>query len=451
SGSKPGAGAVVMPDELTVAAPGGAISTATLAQRPVGEASLRVLARDTVALDAFQVAAALPEASNAVVPVTQSELGDFFNVYKGLWASAGGGLDASGRSAVDLVSSASDVRLGQLTSFSARPVRLVAGGDLLLGPLQIQHSAANELSLLQAGRDVRVGSVVGGVRLAGPGDLLVSAGRDIDLGRGTGIVTVGNLGKALLLPEGGANIAMLAGVQLAELSTAVAGQFQLVGAGLQNFPAELAVQLESQVATGTLLSAAEATKAAAAFAALKLEDRMARVRQIVGDALMRSATEAYIDRAIALAEAKSGQATVAVSAGLVSGSGRLSANPPTAGSELTALPNVVVGDLPAATPAEVRGALREALQAQSLGAALAAKARTFDGPTQQALALAVSPYTHALTSFVNQRTGSNLEAPAAAQRFKTLAPEQQALFVNQVLMAELKSAGRAAISGERVA
>ena len=440
SGSKPGAGAVVMPDELTVFAPGGAISAATLAQRPVGETSLRILARDTVALEAFQVAASLPELSNAVVPVTQAELGEFFNVYKGLWASAGGGLDASGRSPVDIVSSASDLRLGQLTSFSARPVRLVAGGDLLLGPLQIQHSAATELSLLQAGRDVRVGSAVGGVRLAGPGDLLVSAGRDIDLGRGTGIVTVGNLDSTRLLPSGGANITMLAGVHLAELSKAVADQFQLVGTGLQNFPAELAVQLEAQAATGKLLPAVEADKAAKTFAALPLDKRTARVRLIVGDALMVSSTEAYLDHAVTLAEAKSRESTAAVTAGKIGGSSRDAANPPVAGSEL-----VAVGS------GDVRSALREALQMSSLGVALAAKARTLDAPTQQALALTISPYTSALTGFVNLRTRGNLGAAEAAERFKALPVEQQALFINQVLMAELKSAGRAAISGERVA
>lgn len=440
SGSKPGVGAVVMPDVLNVAAPGGAITAATLAQRPVGETSLRLLARDTVALESFQIAAALPEAGKAVLPVTQAELEDFFNVYKGLWASAGSGLDASSRTAVDIVSNSADVQLGQLTSFSARPVRLVAGGDVLLGPLQIQHSTATELSLLQAGRDVRVGSVVGGVRLAGPGDLLVSAGRDIDLGRGTGIVSVGNLDNTRLLPSGGANITMLAGVQLAQLSSAVAGEFQLLGSGLQNFPADLAVQLEALALTGKLLSADKAAQAATLFAALNLEDRTARVRQIVGDTLMSSATQAYLDRSVALAEAKSAEAAAAVAAGKIVGSSVAAASPPVPGSEL----------LPPGAP-DVRSALREALQGQSLGAALAAKAQTLDASTQQALTLIVSPYANALTTFVNQRTGSSLDAEAAAQRFKTLPAEQQALFVNQVLMAELRTAGRAAISGERVA
>jgi len=440
SGSKPGAGTVVTPDELTVAAPGGAISAASLAQRPVGEASLRLLARDTVALESFQVAAALPEASNALVPVTQAELGDFFNVFERLWTSAGGGLDASGRAAVDIVSSTADVRLGTLTSFSARPVRLVAGGDVVLGPLQVQHGAATELSLLQAGRDVRVGSEVGGVRLAGPGDLLLSAGRDVDLGRGTGIVSVGNLGNARLLPDGGANITVLAGVQLPELSAAVASQFQLVGSGLQNFPAELAVQLEALAATGKLLSADEAVKAVTVFAALELDKRTARVRQIVGDCLVNGATETYLGSAVTLAETKSNAATAAVAAGTIGGSSRDAADPPVPGSELLA---------PGAP--DVRSALRAALQAPALGAALAAKAATLDAATQQALAVSVSPYATALAAFVNLRTGSSLDAPTAAQRFKTLPTEQQALFMNNVLMAELRSAGRAAISGERVA
>lgn len=459
SGSKPGTGAAVMPDELSVAAPGGAIMAATLAQRPVGASSLQLLAQDRITLDAFQIAASLPETANWPVPQTQAELGDFFNVYKGLWASTAMGLDASGRSPVRIVSADADVLLGQLSSFSARPLRLVAGTDLLLGPVQLQHSDANELSLLQAGRDVRVGSVVGGVRLAGPGDLLVSAGRDIDLGRGTGFVSVGNLDNSRLLPNGGANITMLAGIKLADLAPAVAGQYQLVGAGLQNFPAELAVQLAALANGGSLLTPAQMAEAVKAFAALSPQTQRDRVRALVGDALFSSATEAYLQRAVALAEANSEAATAAVAAGRIAGSTRDAQRPPVPGSELLAgAPQLISVDASKdqheAAQASVRAALRESLAATmpaSLGAALAAKAETLDAATRRALIQAVSPYSDALTRFVNTRTASSLDAAAAAQAFQQLPAEQQALFLNQVLMAELKTAGRAALGSERVA
>lgn len=455
SGSRPGAGATVTPDELTIAAPGGAISADVLAQRPVGTASLQLLARGGVALDAFQIAAAAPDVGSRPTPVTQAALGEFFNVFEGFWTRSDAGLDASGGSPVMLVSRQADVVLGQLTSFSARPLRLVAGRDLVLGPLQVQHSEATALSLLQAGRDVRVGSTVGGVRLAGPGELVVTAGRDIDLGRGTGIVSVGNLDNARLLPTGGASLLLLAGVQLPELSAAVAGQFQLLGAGLHNFPAELAVQLEA-LAAGGLLPPARAAQAAAEFAALPLAERTERVRALVGDSFAAS-TEAYIRQTLALVEAKSEAATAAVVAGRVSGSARDPAKPPVPSSELLGGKPQLVDPLavpaidPVAAQASVRAALREALLAQALGAALAAKAQTLDAVTRDALVLAVSPYSTALTTFVNGRTSGTQTAAAAAQTFKTLPAEQQLLFINSVLMAELKSAGRAALSGERVA
>lgn len=456
SGTNPGAGAAVMPDELSVAAPGGAITAATLAQRPVGASGLQLLAQDRITLDAFQVAASLPEAASWPVPQTQAELGDFFNVYKGLWASTPMGLDASARSPVRIVSADAEVILGQLSSFSARPLRLVAGTDLLLGPIQLQHSEANELSLLQAGRDVRVGSVVGGLRLAGPGDLLVSAGRDIDLGRGTGLVSVGNLGSERLLPSGGVSITMLAGIKLADLAPAVDAQFQLVGAGLENFPAELAVQMQALASGGQLLAPAEAAGAAKAFAALPLADQREQVRALVGEALFTSATEAYLQRAVALAEANSAAATAAVAAGRIAGSTRDASRPPLPGSELLAgAPQLIAADASAdqraAAQTSVRAALREALLPASLGAALAAKAGTLDASSRSALMRAVSPYSEALTRFVNARTAGSLDTAAAAQAFQQLPAEQQALFLNQVLMAELKTAGRAALGSERVA
>ncbi|MFX7663280.1 hypothetical protein ABTJ72_18950, partial [Acinetobacter baumannii] len=83
-----------------------------------------------------------------------------------------------------------------------------AGRDLKLSTASIQQQPAatgqrNELTLMQAGRDVRFTSGIG-LEIAGPGDLIVLAGRDIDLGTSTGIVSRGNLSNSTLLPEGGA-------------------------------------------------------------------------------------------------------------------------------------------------------------------------------------------------------------------------------------------------------
>jgi len=444
SGTNPGDGDLVMPDELRLLAPGGAITAAALVQRPVGASSLQLLAQGQIDLGSFQVAASLPAADSWPLPQPQADLRDFFDVYKGLWTRTAAGLDASGREPVRIVSATADVILGQLSSFSVRPLRLLAGQDLLLGPLQLQHSGDTELSLLQAGRDVRVGSEVGGVRLAGPGDLLVSAGRDIDLGRGTGIVSVGNLDNARLLPSGGAGLVMLAGVQLAELKQAVSAEFQLLGSGLHNFPAELAVQLTALAAGGSLLTPAQTAAEAKKFAALPLAEQTERVRQLVGASLMERSVESYLTSAVALAEANSLAATAAVADGRISGSTRDAAKPPLPGSEL-------LGGTAPATQDAVRASLRESLQAQALGAALAAKAETLDATTRSALNLAVSPYAQSLTDFVNTRQGTSQGTAQAAASFRALPIEQQALFLNQVLMSELKSAGRNALSGERAA
>ena len=466
-GGSPGAAANVAPDELTLAAPSGSVASFTdLAQRPVDAASLRVLANGTARLAAIQVAASESTQSAVPGPLAQTSAAALFTSAV-LWTSNGGRLDVSDRNPVQVVSETGDVSVIG-ASFSARPLRLIAERDLLLDTsLQIQQqpsttpnggSLVNELSLFQAGRDLRFGNAAGsttaGVRVAGPGDLLLVAGRDIDLGRGAGVVSVGNQGNPLLLPSGGANITFLAGVHLSDYAQAATREFQLVGSGLANFPAALAVQLEALKATGGLLAAADAERAAAAFAALTPAEQRARVAQLVGEAVLASGVDASVGRAIAQAEALSQTATDAAAAGLVSGSTRTGPTLPVPGSELLPgqypMPAGATAAQMAALQVPVRAALTEALQSRALGDVLATYANTLDAPTHSSLTLAVSPYTSQLVAFVAQRTGVASDPAGAAQRFTQLPIEQQALFMNQVLGSELRAAGRASLSGARV-
>lgn len=98
-----------------------------------------------------------------------------------------------------------------------------AGRDILDVTLVGQNLAADDVTRILAGRDIRylierdpVSQFISSVNearitLGGPGRLELIAGRNLDLGASTGVLTRGNLANPYL-PEGGAHIHAMAGV-----------------------------------------------------------------------------------------------------------------------------------------------------------------------------------------------------------------------------------------------
>jgi hypothetical protein len=457
SGSSPGAAGVVVPDELTVSAPAGAVRAGTLAQLPVDTASLRLLGQGPVAVAAVRITAAESSAATPPQPQAQADIVSRFNTGTRQWSRA---LNAAETAAADgpalhMVSRADDVSLAAVSSFSAGPARLVARRDLVIGgSLLVQHAgeatqqgadAARGLTLLEAGRDLRVGEL-GSVRLSGPGELVALAGRDIDFGRGQGLITIGNQDNDLQLPRGGANLTLMAGVGWSDYRQATARRFQLLGSGFRNFPAEVLVQLEALQQTGALLPEADMLVQAKAFARLGAEAQSARVAALVGAEALATALAKALDAGVLRAESLSLDATDAVAAGLVQGSNRLGANAPVPGGEFLPGENVFPAQADAAArdaaQALVRERLRDALQARALSEVLALRADALPAGTRDSLALAVSPYAAALATYVSRVSGNPTANPAlAAIAFEQLPAERQAVFINQVLAAELNVAG----------
>ena len=94
---------------------------------------------------------------------------------------------------------------------SPKAVNIYAGNDLKLNA-KIQHDNSNDISLIQATRDVVMQSNTSAqINLGGPGDLLVEAGRNISLGVSGGIVTVANTLNPALSSQG-ASITVIAGL-----------------------------------------------------------------------------------------------------------------------------------------------------------------------------------------------------------------------------------------------
>ena len=438
-------GSLILPDDLRVVAIGGTLTADSVLQRPSDSARLELLADGSVQIATLQLTGADAPASPR--PQNNADLSALFDPSKGRWNS----VVPSSAEPVRMVSGSGDVLFGtgQL-AFSARPLRLIAARDVVVNAsLQVQHDAAaagqaDDMTLLQAGRDLRFDSIAS-LRLGGPGDLLLIAGRDVNLVGSPGVTTVGNQDSPRGLASGGANVTVLAGVDLrkADYSQAVAAQFHLIGGGLENFSSELTVQMEALRTGTTLLNGAALSDAVRAFDALPREARRARVRDIVGAEVFERGVEQYVDAAVTRIDAL-GNASNALQP---------------AGSETRVPGSQFIGKATgpggvSLSPAEVRGALREVLAEHAFGELLArhVASPSFDDATRQALTLATSPYTPALLGFM-QRHGApaDINVAEAAQRFGALAPERQALFLNQVLFEEIRAAGRSATQGERVA
>ncbi|MDZ4154327.1 filamentous hemagglutinin family protein, partial [Methylicorpusculum sp.] len=103
----------------------------------------------------------------------------------------------------------------------AKKAIVKAGQDITNLSLSIQHVNAGDVSLLEAGRDLRdtsdrdpaTGALLNNsakIEISGPGEVLVKTGRNVDLGASEGISTVGNVVNTSL-PEQGANLTILAG------------------------------------------------------------------------------------------------------------------------------------------------------------------------------------------------------------------------------------------------
>jgi hypothetical protein len=458
SGGSPGGAASTAPDELTVAAPSGRVDAGVISQRPVGPSTLHLLADGPVTVDAVRVVAA-ENASMPPRPEAQATIGEKFNPTTRLWGRAERPLvpdpGAEPLVAARLVSFSDDVSIAAGNSFVAGTTRVIAGRDVVLGAsLLVQHAgepqagggdAARSTTLLQAGRDLRIGQL-GGLRVSGPGEVVAIAGRDIDFGRGQGIVSVGNQDNDLQLPAGGAQLTLVTGIGWGDYRQAVERRFHLLGSGFENFAAEALVQLEAFESTGRWLAPEAMLERAREFAELPLQEQRARVEQAFGADEVATGIESYLDAAVGRAESLSVAATEAAASGRVQGSNRLSETPPVPGSEFlpgqTLFPAGATQEQRDALQQSVREQLREALQARALADVIARRADRIDAAGREQLALRVSPYSEFLVRYVARVGGSPVGNPTdALRRFDALAPEQQAVFLNQVFGAELSVAG----------
>lgn len=229
-----GEAGTVMPSRVKVAALNGDIDiSGSLVQAPGGNGQLDLLASNAIALglgSSIQQldlpASLLPSLHNPIKDGASNGRSQF--VLSSL-ATIGAAREAHANTlwhADDYEPSRLIALNGSITgkvtndaSLFNEAVRIEAAGDITNLPVEIQHAHASDISLLQAGGEIKfdnrtsageVTSPSRGIHVAGLGAVDVIAGKSVDLGDSEGIVTVGNLDNPYL-SSGGADIFAMAG------------------------------------------------------------------------------------------------------------------------------------------------------------------------------------------------------------------------------------------------
>lgn len=396
--------ASALPAVSTLAAPAGNVSAVVLNQVPQGDgASLNALAGGDLKVAAVNVWAESPFGEGLFWGVDNARDDAIAKV--GAARAAGtvltaGSYENARREPVRLIAQTGDVTLRAEVGDATR---IIAGKDVNLLGLLVQQQDGNELSLVQAGRDL---NIIGTTRVRGPGDALFVAGRDVNLTAAEGIDTNGNRENGAL-PDGSANLTVMAGVQPGTSDFGVAEQrfFHLLGgAGVADRPADLYAQLLA--ARGGQAVPGLGSAAAQAFAGQGFAEQLVAARDLVGAQAFEAAVLTYMQGRDAKPDLSTAQA-------------------------LAALANV---------PQREQAALLGSVLAPAWSQAVAPE-------VQRSTALDMAKarggaYALALSEYLKLRTGTqDLGDAQALQAFEQLSTEQRLLFTNQVLKRELTVAG----------
>jgi filamentous hemagglutinin family protein len=188
-------------------------------------------------------------------------------------------LVTAGRDIVDLVLSV------------PKPAQVVAGRDIVNLGFKGQNVTADDITLIDAGRDLDTtgqGSAFG-LQLGGPGSVDVLTGRNLNFGLGAGLVTLGNLANPNLPSAQGAdaNVMVGYGSQGADLANFVS-QIIATPTSSYNYEQNLIAYVESlNGASGLTFAQAESD-----FMQLSTQQQSALVDQVFFDELLASGREA---------------------------------------------------------------------------------------------------------------------------------------------------------------
>ncbi len=216
----------VLPPSLSAVALSGDVSVlsgAVLSPAPQGQLDLLAAGNLTVsARVTLSDTAPLPDAVNPGSDARSSGVFGYANGAKAAQAHATQPVHADADEPVRLYAVNGSIIGNTQVVKSAKRVSVRAGEDIRNLPLDIQHVSADDVSVVEAGRDIVLSPVRSSssyVAVSGPGRLEMTAGRDIDLGASAGVLSRGTLDNPALA-DGGADLHLMAGVGDAGLDPA---------------------------------------------------------------------------------------------------------------------------------------------------------------------------------------------------------------------------------------
>jgi len=401
----------IIPDTAVFAAPGGSVNVGPVVQVSGVGTQLNILARQDATVSTITVAGTDPRQATPTLIDSLTA-----TVLASTPFSAGvTPLDQGARDPVRIVANDGDIALTDAVNI-VKPIRLLAGRDVSVAQnITVQHQADDELSLVQAGRDIAFTGYsvdTASFKVYGPGNLVTIAGRNIELNTSGGFGALGNRENAAL-PAGSATLTLLAGVSLGRGDYAAASSWYfdlLGGTGIAAHAPDLAAQLMALQAGQALPGLG--SSAASAYKSAPIVDQITQTLALVGQSGLDAAVLADAQRQVA--------------------------------------PGSVVS---LATATANFSALTDAAKGKVLGAALATAWSAKVAVAQQrdtVLAMVsaqglANTHAAALVSFVAAQTGqAGLDLAQSLTAFQGLAAERRLVFTNQVLLGEIRNAGRAA-------
>ncbi len=222
--------AKIYPASLAATAFGGSVALdSQVTLFPAPNATLQILAKDNISSNVDSLRLSMSDADknllpNVLYPLAKNQLNDaeaILNPYGiNMLVHAGVPVHSQDKEPIRVVTNEGDIRSIQINA--PKKAIIQSGNDISNVLINLQHITAADATVISAARDIlftsersQDGLLVDNfneIKVAGPGNVLVTSGRNIDFGASGGLSTIGNLANTNLSSDVGANIAVIAGM-----------------------------------------------------------------------------------------------------------------------------------------------------------------------------------------------------------------------------------------------
>ncbi|MDP1658824.1 MAG: filamentous hemagglutinin family protein, partial [Methylotenera sp.] len=204
------------PSKLFAAAPDGDVNVESVVLYPSKTGNVTLLAGHDVNINSLVMSEVDPGAIPVITtPKIKTAIIPLLNNYQGISGHTEGLLHIADVEPVRVYAQHDVIFKKDNPLITTKRTEVIAGHDVVDPNLIIQNLKSTDVSLIQAGNDIRYSdpersgdktlAINAGIQIAGPGRLHLIANGDIDLGASKGIQSIGNINNPFL-PEQGADI-----------------------------------------------------------------------------------------------------------------------------------------------------------------------------------------------------------------------------------------------------